>query len=354
MDNKKKKKTEFKIQIFRIISCLIIYGIFGVLSFSYFRSYLLLLFIIVIAVLAVLSVLFLIVLSRNTMFDIFVSDEFIEKNNVVSLGINVNNKSIFSSLKCKCFVQIKNMYTKETEEIVFTIPVIARSNKNYNFSFMAHDIGELLVSINKIEVYDLFANFDFVFKEYNDYSVTVLPNKEYISQDMKYQALENLTDNDNHDIKGSENSDSFDIRNYIPGDRIKDIHWKLSVKKSELLVKEREHISDNKVYIWIDSSSAKRMREIILSLSYGLISDLCNDCIPLCIYWFDYNSNSVNNFVVGKNADLPMLFKNIYEGGYGDSFGNIASLLTVNGVDGNSVVRIGLEDLEAQVMSYDI
>lgn len=354
MNNKNGKKIEFKMHIFRILSCLIIYGLFGVLSFSYFRSYLTLLFVIVIAVLAILSIVFLVILTGRISFDFFVSNEYLEKGDILSLGIVVNNKSFFSSLKCRCYVQIKNIYTNEADEMVFTIPVTALSEKNYNFSFKTYDIGEVNINISKIELYDLFANFCFIFRGFNEYLVTVLPNKDYIYLDTKYLAMESLTDNDNQNIKGAENSDSFDIRNYIPGDRIKDIHWKLSVKKSELLVKEREHISDNKILIWIDSSSAKRMCEAILSLSYGLIMDICNDSIPVCVYWYDYNVNSVAEYIVLKNTDLPILFKHIYEGGHGDSVGDIKPLLSVNGIDGNSVVRIGLQDLEAKVMSYDI
>lgn len=354
MNNSNKKKTEFKIHYVRILSCLIIYGLFGVFSFNYFRSYLSLLFIIVIAVISVLSIVFLVMLSKRIIFDFLVSDEYLEKGSILSLGIGVRNSSIFNSLKCRCFMEIKNIYTNEADEMVFTVPVISKSEKNYNFSFKTYDIGELSLNLRKIEVYDLFANFCFVFNDFNEYSVTVLPGKDYISQEMKYQALENLTDNDNQSIKGMENSDSFDIRNYIPGDRIKDIHWKLSVKKSELLVKEREHISDSKVLIWIDSSSSKRMCEAILSLSYGLIFDICNDSIPVCLYWYDYNTNSVAEYVISKNNELPVLFKYIYEGAHGESFSDIKSLLSVKGVDGNSVVRIGLQDLEARVMSYDL
>lgn len=38
--------------------------------------------------------------------------------------------------------------------------------------------------------------------------------------------------------KGSDASEMFDIRDYVPGDDIRTIHWKLSGKTDELIVRQ--------------------------------------------------------------------------------------------------------------------
>jgi len=354
MTDLKNGSFKYKFNLFRILLSLIVYGIFGVFSFLYFRSYLALLFLIIIALLVISSLVSLYIISKNISFDIYVSDEYIYKGENIGLGICIHNRSIFSSLKCICEFYINNDFIGSKDKCNMILPVIPINKKTYNYSFVTSEIGNIEIRVNLFEVYDLFGIAKTVF-EVDEYAqICVLPVRENISDDDKAAALDNLLENENENMKGTESSDSFDIRDYIPGDRIKDIHWKLSVKKDDLLVKERLKISDSKIIIWIDSSNSRKIRENILSLAYGLIWDFVSEGIINDIYWYDYKKNIIKTSNVSKENEIRTFIKDLYYSGYGESIDHPETLLLLNGLKASSIIRVCLQDYEVKILTYDI
>lgn len=354
MTDLKNVSFKYKFNLFRILLSLIVYGIFGVFSFLYFRSYLALLFLIVIALLVISSLVSLYIISKNISFDIYVSDEYIYKGENIGLGICIHNRSIFSSLKCICEFYMNNDFIGSKDKCNMILPVIPINKKTYNYSFVTSEIGNIEIRVNLFEVYDLFGIAKTVF-EVDEYAqICVLPARENISDDDKAAALDNLLENDNENMKGTESSDSFDVRDYIPGDRIKDIHWKLSVKKDDLLVKERLKISDSKIIIWIDSSNSRKIRENILSLAYGLIWDFVSEGIINDIYWYDYKKNIIKTANVSKENEIRTFIKDLYYSGYGESIDHPETLLLLNGLKASSIIRVCLQDYEVKILTYDI
>ncbi len=53
---------------------------------------------------------------------------------------------------------------------------------------------------------------------------------------------------------GSDNTETSDIRNYIEGDSLRSIHWKLSVKADELMVKQYSQNSEIQTFILCDTA----------------------------------------------------------------------------------------------------
>lgn len=347
-------KFIFKLSFLRILSCLIVYVVFGVLIFMYFRSYLAILFLIILLLIVPFSILYLIIISRNTDFSFFISDEYINKGEEIIFGLKANNKSIFSSLKCSCGIEINNEFLGDSSISKFIFPIIAKNENTNKYIFKTSAIGDVVFVVKKIEISDSFgiAKTIFLFNESMD--VVVLPYKDDISDEIKALALENITENDNENIKGIESSDSFDIREYIPGDRIKDIHWKLSVKKDELLVKERLRISDSKMYIWVDLCNGRKMCEEIISVAYGLIYDLLAEGIVVNVLWYDHHKNTLRIMCLYKLNDIYQLIRNLYLCGRGSLSGNISTYMSNMDVKISQVIRVGLLDNEIRVLSYDI
>ena len=57
-----------------------------------------------------------------------------------------------------------------------------------------------------------------------------------------------MSESEESQAKGNDFAEITDVREYRPGDRIKDIHWKLSAKKETLMVKERTSVAQSQVY----------------------------------------------------------------------------------------------------------
>lgn len=65
--------------------------------------------------------------------------------------------------------------------------------------------------------------------------------------------------------KGNDHNEVSDIRAYVPGDRPRDIHWKLSARGQELMVKERVSLSGSEHVLLLDLPDDKVMAQKMLT-----------------------------------------------------------------------------------------
>ena len=110
--------------------------------------------------------------------------------------------------------------------------------------------------------------------------------------------------------KGSDFSEIGQVREYIPGDSLKDIHWKLSAKKEALMVKERLQMSSQKLQIvfCVDRRNPQRADEVICFL-YELGNSVIKSRIPVTVYWWGSRSRQLYE----KTADTREAWKEVLE-----------------------------------------
>lgn len=126
-------------------------------------------------------------------------------------------------------------------------------------------------AVNKITLYDFFRVFSLKIKNPGVVKIVSLPRlfdvntKEYIDGML---CVEN--ENDRLSIKGSEVSE---IRDYAPGDSMKNIHHKLSSRMSKLMVKEyAAEEGDDDGFIFFDDINAEPdVRDTMLEFMYNVM-----------------------------------------------------------------------------------
>lgn len=352
VDDKYKKKLHF--DYVRLISALIIYGVFGIFSFNYFHSYISILFLIALLLVFICSSVFLRFLGNNLQVELFVSENSITCGDNIGLGIRINNNTVFSSLKCEIDVVSTNHYFELESKNTFVLPVCYMSNIVHSYNMKTSYIGKVSFKVQKIKIYDILGLSYLDFSCSDDVTVTIRPIKSDIDDNVRIGIIDSIIDNNDETIKGNDIADSFDIREYVPGDRIKDVHWKLSAKKDELLVKERSKTSENKAILFIDSSSGKKVCEEILSLTYGLLDVLVSEGTFVDTVWFDYKNKSVINKKIIKRDDINDFFEEMFDSGHGSGFDDIKHLLINAGISSGTVIRIGYYDNEVKVLLYEI
>lgn len=90
---------------------------------------------------------------------------------------------------------------------------------------------------------------------------------------------------------GSDNSEVFQIREYAPGDRLQNIHWKLSAKAEDLMVREHSLPKGCAVVLLLGSRGIERVKpiqrdrflQIAASVSFALMDAQC----PHIVSWQD-------------------------------------------------------------------
>ena len=185
-------------------------------------------------------------------------DSFVEyngfdvyKNVVTKFSIKIVNHSIFpvpfaeadlrlpekNSLRC-LRKRIKIAMSPSGDYIV---------DKHVSFGYRGtYDVG-----VDSVCVYDLFKIFRINLKMYNYRSIYVMPRRYTLNKRHQMVTSDSQTELQRN-IIGIERSDVAEIRTYIPGDAMKNIHWKLSSKSEELQVKNYMMNSGKTVYIFCD------------------------------------------------------------------------------------------------------
>lgn len=164
----------------------------------------------------------------------------VNKDEKIEIQINATNKSIFPIKKCRIYLSYKNLYSNKKFKKVVEANLDSKESLVLNCILQSSITGKIQVKIEKIKIYDYLSLFSLRKKMYQMKPVIVLPNIYEINRQKDIDNEEIFGEGDSFStIKpGDDPSEVFNIREYKPSDKIQKIHWKLSIKKQDLMVKE--------------------------------------------------------------------------------------------------------------------
>lgn len=346
--------VHIKINIFRILSYLIVYGIFGVLLFIYLRGYISLIILTIFIVLPLFEIFISLKLSKVLRVSVSISDESLTIHERLGVGIIIENDSFCSGLNLFCDINLNNVYfdTMQTQKIV--LPIHPHKNPSHPIVFETNSIGLIQVELKRYTLRDVFGFVD-IYHECSGevFYIKVLPIMKEVDDSIRESLVLGVNDNEDNTKKGNELAETGNIREYIPGDRIKDIHWKLSAKRDLLLVKERISTSESRMVLWISSSKGRRVCEMILSLSLEIMYSCVDEGRLMEVFWYDYHTMSVEGYTVEGKNDIYSAFEKIYSGGHGEQPDGVISLMSGAGYNYNNVLGVRYDGNEIRVNLYE-
>jgi hypothetical protein len=123
---------------------------------------------------------------------------------------------------------------------------------------------------------------------------------------------ENPSDEAEERGKSEIGDETVDIREYVPGDNLKNIHWKLSAKKADFFVRERgENAKDTAVLLF--ELSADELNGI-LDTVYTVLMQYCEEKRPIKLYWAGKSREQLLSYMINCEEDILSAFEKIYSG----------------------------------------
>ncbi len=171
---------------------------------------------------------------------------------VIEAEVKNGSKMAMSAVPVK--ICCKNVFTGECIYIEETAMVEAGNTAVLRFFMTAEHCGMIEVSLESAEVRDYLQLFS-KGKKCKDQKeeIMVLPNVHEIQMGQISHTLEKQEGNHYSQNKnGEDTSEVFDVREYRAGDTYHRIHWKLSAKTDEFLVKEYSLPQEQDVCIFLD------------------------------------------------------------------------------------------------------
>lgn len=237
---------------------------------------------------AVLFVLLLIQAARIKP-ELTAENGIVEKKVPFSIGIRLENKNILPVGKVGIRIKYRNVLSGRWMRKKLFLSV-GRGTESYHFVMCCDYSAKLEVRLVGAKLYDVLNLFSLQLlsrrkRAQNAVSIIVLPKIDELGESPACANPHVMVDSDLYsDVKsGDDSTEIFQIREYMQGDRMNRIHWKLSVKEGELMVKEFGLPIDCSVLILMDFGWCADWEEQLLyrdavleaalSLSYRMVLD---------------------------------------------------------------------------------
>ncbi len=188
-----------------------------------------------------LSVAYAAVVCREISLKTFdLADTFI-RGEKLNVRVKIVNNSYLAVSDLYIVIKYRYNNLNGTQESVHKISVESRDTAEICDEIQLINVGELIVGCEDSYIYDPLRLFKFkTRKEDGNRKILVMPVLNEPDYYALHNPLEDVSDATEYSKKkkGEDSSEIFDVRNYIQGDALNRVHWKLSAKEEELLVKE--------------------------------------------------------------------------------------------------------------------
>lgn len=177
-----------------------------------------------------------------------------EKNRELSYEMQLTNESILPYPFVDAVMRLPTAHSVRTVDKCVHISMPPNTSYNVKNSARFKFRGTYSIGINCLYVYDLFRIFRLRI-DVNSYgTVSVLPRKRMLSE-VKTDASADSSRRTKRSVMSPEKLEVADVREYRDGDTLKSVHWKLSSKSEELVVRDYNAGVSDSTFILCDMSA---------------------------------------------------------------------------------------------------
>ena len=258
--------------------------------------------------------------------DFVLKNDTVSKNESFPVQLRVTNRSIFPVGKAEAHIEYSNMCSSEVSTFRLFMPVQARNSQNVSFQLLSRYCGTLNIRCAYVTIYDPLKMFRFKVGKNICSSVSVFPEICEINGIVSYTDRVNDESASFSEHKsGDDPSEVFDLRNYNPGDKLNRIHWKLSSKKDEFIVKDYSLPVDTMCTVFLDLHCTRKGDELLpvidtLTDTFVSVSNfLMENERKHSVVYFNRNSGQFIEKYVSDLNSLAELTKEIISSMCGDA-----------------------------------
>lgn len=224
------------------------------------------------------------------------------KRTEISGRLLLKNHSYLPIAKALLILNCENVLTKEQEHIPITFSIRDRYAETILWNFQSEHCGKVVFTIDKVSISDALGIFKKDFPTQISQSLLVMPDTFYTYVDITNRNVPNMDSDYYSDTKkGFDAGETFGIRDYVPGDSTKFIHWKLTNKLDKVVIRELGFPIQNSIALFFETGypednvppeNIDAMVEALASVS----GSLCEQQLEHHIVWYDTNAAQILDY----------------------------------------------------------
>lgn len=206
-------------------------------------------------------------------------------------------------------VRYTNLMTGEThrEKVMSGIPP---RGKRLQLTYTPAHCGLIHCEVLRIKAYDFFGVFSFRLRAKETAGILSLPQEVMLKADVDLSVPANSAVRKK---SGAINPyGNYDIREYRPGDSMRDVHWKLSAKLDELYVKEVNENAPAGVMLLMDLNITPEEADRAFSYAMAFAKQLIDRRLPFHILRADMEKGMAVQHFVETEDDLFRALRAIF------------------------------------------
>jgi uncharacterized protein (DUF58 family) len=229
----------------------------------------------------------------------------------IPITVQLNNPTIFPIANLRIYLVYRNAYSSQRYKKEFLVSLDGRTKTSVICNLLSEYAGNLEITLKGIRIYDYLKLFSFKKKLKEEVKVAILPTFYELSEYYVSNRHMQIVESDHYSTKkaGDDPSEVFAIREYREGDRLQRIHWKLSRKQGQLMIKEFSDPMNCSVLLLVNLCVPKAQNtlyyidailECALSISYTFITKGQMHYLS----WYDETHGTCSRIRVTKEKDL--------------------------------------------------
>ncbi|GEM_PF-1254249 len=217
-----------------------------------------------------------------------------EANGHLLIRLNCQNNSVIPIAMAETVTDIKNLRTGEWIQSKGSAYISGKSEETVTVNLTAAHIGRHDICLDEIYIYDALQLFRKKMNTSLKHSFVLGPREFEMS--LRFgSSSSSILESDKYSriMQGNDPGEVRSIREYVPGDPVRNIHWKLSEKTDKVLVKELSLPVTDDLLIILDSvkeDTGYESMDACASVYASLIKAALDEDMSFSIGWMDPDS----------------------------------------------------------------
>lgn len=271
---------------------------------------------------------FLLLMRRRVSVSVDSKNPLAEKDDIdrparAVITLSIENRNRFLPLtKGIAKVRYENTFSGDKGKLKIRFSVDSGRKRDRRIPVVMNNCGNVAITVEKVRIYDYLNIFAWTIgKHFETQNILVMPplKEMYLGRDRWYNETNEDSDRFSLYKKGDDPSEIFDIRDFVDGDKIQRIHWKLSSKTGNLMVKEGSLPLTKEVHIFMDlcvigeKEERNRNANLLVQGAYSISMFMIEHGIPQVFIWHDRKNGVIQEYSVEQEEELYWMFQELFK-----------------------------------------
>ena len=227
-----------------------------------------------------------------------------------TVELTVQNPSPFPICLCACHIRLENQLNGEVQSITLSCGVWPKKTQTVRATFGNPFCGRIRLTVASVRLYDCFGLIGVKAKT-DAHSASVVQPDTFPQSLLLTPSSARVEEAEDYSTErpGSDLSEIFQIRDYVPGDSPRQVHWKLSQKYGKLIVKDASlPITRSAALFWerTESQSTNARTDAEAEIVVSLCRNLLAQPVQFTLCWNE-NSQLIRHLVRDLDELIALL-----------------------------------------------